>query len=72
MKVSSETLADDQREFVSVEIVCCLQLEPHVNGPFTPDLAHPISKLGQTAKQKGWPMDISVGMLGFDTLYMHL
>jgi len=36
-------------------------LEPHVNGPFTPDLAHPISKLGQTAKAKGWPMDISVG-----------
>jgi len=38
-----------------------VQLEPHVNGPFTPDLAHPISKLGQTAKAKGWPMDISVG-----------
>lgn len=40
------------------------KLEPHVNGPFTPDLAHPISKLGQTAKQKGWPMDISVGLIG--------
>jgi len=39
-----------------------VQLEPHVNGPFTPDLAHPISKLGQTAKSKGWPMDIAVGM----------
>jgi len=38
-----------------------VQLEPHVNGPFTPDLAHPVSKLGQTAKSKGWPMDISVG-----------
>jgi len=33
-----------------------------VNGPFTPDLAHPISKFGQTAKAKGWPVDISVGM----------
>lgn len=40
------------------------KLEPHVNGPFTPDLAHPISKLGQTAQQKGWPMDISVGLIG--------
>jgi len=32
-----------------------------VNGPFTPDLAHPISKLGSAAKEKGWPMDIRVG-----------
>lgn len=39
------------------------QLEPHVNGPFTPDLAHPISKLGSTAQAKGWPMDIRVGGL---------
>jgi len=33
-----------------------------VNGPFTPDLAHPVSKFGQTAKSKGWPMDIAAGM----------
>lgn len=39
-------------------------LEPHVNGPFTPDLAHPISKLGQTAKEKSWPIDIKVGLIG--------
>ncbi|PAA74493.1 hypothetical protein BOX15_Mlig018092g2, partial [Macrostomum lignano] len=40
------------------------KLEPHVNGPFTPDLAHPISKLGQAAKDNSWPMDISVGLIG--------
>ncbi|XP_047348690.1 probable aconitate hydratase, mitochondrial [Vespa velutina] len=39
-------------------------LEPHVNGPFTPDLAHPISKLGETAKQNGWPNEIKVGLIG--------
>ncbi|THD21814.1 Aconitate hydratase mitochondrial [Fasciola hepatica] len=39
-------------------------LEPHVNGPFTPDLAHPISKLGERAKQNNWPMTISVGLIG--------
>ncbi|XP_078034776.1 putative aconitate hydratase, mitochondrial [Augochlora pura] len=39
-------------------------LEPHVNGPFTPDLAHPISKLGSTAKQNGWPNEIKVGLIG--------
>ena len=39
-----------------------LQLEPHVNGPFTPDLAHPISQLGKNAKENGWPLDVKVGM----------
>ncbi|KAL1117112.1 hypothetical protein AAG570_004440 [Ranatra chinensis] len=39
-------------------------LEPHVNGPFTPDLAHPISKLGENAKKAGWPMKISVSLIG--------
>ena len=39
-------------------------LEPHVNGPFTPDLAHPISKLGDAAKKNGWPNEIKVGLIG--------
>ncbi|XP_034242657.1 probable aconitate hydratase, mitochondrial [Thrips palmi] len=39
-------------------------LEPHVNGPFTPDLAHPISKLGSNAKKAGWPDEIKVGLIG--------
>ena len=37
------------------------QLEPLVNGPFTPDLANPISQLGKNAKEKGWPTEIKVG-----------
>ncbi len=43
--------------------VLLLQLEPLVNGPFTPDLANPISQLGKNAQEKGWPMDIKVGQL---------
>jgi aconitate hydratase len=39
-------------------------LEPHINGPFTPDLAHPISKIGEAAKKNGWPLDIKVGLIG--------
>lgn len=39
-------------------------LEPHVNGPFTPDLANPISKLGENAKKNGWPIDVKVGLIG--------
>lgn len=39
-------------------------LEPHVNGPFTPDLASPINKLGENAKKNNWPMDVKVGLIG--------
>ena len=39
-------------------------LEPHVNGPFTPDLAHPISKLGENAKKNGYPLEVKVGLIG--------
>jgi len=39
-------------------------LEPHVNGPFTPDLASPISKLGAIAKERGWPLEVKVGLIG--------
>ncbi|KAF7272709.1 putative aconitate hydratase, mitochondrial [Rhynchophorus ferrugineus] len=39
-------------------------LEPHINGPFTPDLASPISKLGENAKKNGWPLEIKVGLIG--------
>jgi len=39
-------------------------LEPHVNGPFTPDLATPISALGDTAKSKGWPLEVKDGLIG--------
>uniref|UniRef100_A0A7I5E9A3 Aconitate hydratase, mitochondrial n=1 Tax=Haemonchus contortus TaxID=6289 RepID=A0A7I5E9A3_HAECO len=39
-------------------------LIPHVNGPFTPDLASPIDKLGENAKKNGWPLDIKVALIG--------
>ena len=39
-------------------------LEPYVNGPFTPDLAFPISKLAEAVKKNDWPDDISVGLIG--------
>lgn len=39
-------------------------LEPHINGPFTPDNAIPISKLKEVANEKGWPKDISVCLIG--------
>lgn len=40
------------------------ELEPHINGPFTPDLATPISKLAAEAKKNGWPEEVKVGLIG--------
>ncbi|MCL6404062.1 aconitate hydratase, partial [Pectobacterium carotovorum subsp. carotovorum] len=39
-------------------------LEPYVNGPFTPDLATPISKLKDVAIENKWPLDVKVGLIG--------
>lgn len=39
-------------------------LKPHINGPFTPDLATPIDQLAETAKKNDWPLDVKVGLIG--------
>jgi aconitate hydratase len=40
------------------------ELEPHLNGPFTPDLATPISKMKEVAAANGWPTKIEEGLIG--------
>ncbi len=40
------------------------ELEPHINGPFTPDLATPISKMKEVAAANGWPVNVEVGLIG--------
>ncbi|WP_346861114.1 aconitate hydratase [uncultured Draconibacterium sp.] len=40
------------------------ELEPHVNGPFTPDRATPISRMKEVAVENGWPLEVSVGLIG--------
>eukprot|EP00004_Rigifila_ramosa_P022195 TRINITY_DN601_c0_g1_i2.p1 TRINITY_DN601_c0_g1~~TRINITY_DN601_c0_g1_i2.p1 ORF type:complete len:715 (+),score=190.24 TRINITY_DN601_c0_g1_i2:99-2147(+) len=39
-------------------------LEPHINGPFTPDLAHPISVFAKKVKENKWPEQLSAGLIG--------
>lgn len=39
-------------------------LEPMINGPFTPDLATPLSKFGDFVKQNGWKDEISASLIG--------
>ncbi|KAK5094625.1 hypothetical protein LTS08_008481 [Lithohypha guttulata] len=39
-------------------------LEPHINGPFTPDLAHPLSRLSDAVAKNNWPAQLSSSMVG--------
>jgi aconitate hydratase len=39
-------------------------LEPHINGPFTPDLAWPLSQFAQAVKDNNWPSVLEVGLIG--------
>lgn len=40
------------------------ELEPHLNGPFSPDIATPISEMAQKAKENGWPTNVEFGLIG--------
>ncbi len=40
------------------------ELEPHINGPFTPDLAWPISEFAEAVKKNNWPEKMEVGLIG--------
>src|SRR5690606_17988379 len=39
-------------------------LEPHINGPYTPDLAWPISKFADAVKENQYPPELEVGLIG--------
>ncbi|XP_065348151.1 probable aconitate hydratase, mitochondrial [Cloeon dipterum] len=56
--------ADEGAKYDEVVEINLSTLEPHINGPFTPDLAHPISQIGKTAQEKGWPLEVKVGLIG--------
>uniref|UniRef100_A0A0M3HSI8 Aconitate hydratase, mitochondrial n=1 Tax=Ascaris lumbricoides TaxID=6252 RepID=A0A0M3HSI8_ASCLU len=56
--------ADAGSEYDKIIEIDLNTLAPHVNGPFTPDLASPIDKLGANAKANGWPLEVKVGLIG--------
>jgi len=64
-KYSSSLLSPDADcKYDQVVEIDLSTLEPHVNGPFTPDLATPISQLGGAAKDNGWPLEVKDGLIG--------
>ncbi|SFB20567.1 aconitate hydratase [Algoriphagus aquimarinus] len=59
-----EVYANPATYFDEVIEINLSELEPHVNGPFTPDLAWPISKFAAAVKENGWPAKLEVGLIG--------
>ena len=59
-----EVYANPEKYFDQVIEINLSELEPHVNGPFTPDLATPISKMKEAAVANNWPTKIEVGLIG--------
>jgi len=59
-----EVYANPKDYFDQVIEIDLSELEPHLNGPFTPDLATPISKMKEEAARNGWPTKIEVGLIG--------
>lgn len=60
----AEVYANPEKYFDEVIEINLSELEAHVNGPFTPDLATPISKLKDAVAVNGWPDKIEVGLIG--------
>jgi aconitate hydratase len=59
-----EVYANPEKYFDQVVEINLSELEPHLNGPFTPDLATPISKMKEEASKNGWPTRVEVGLIG--------
>ncbi len=56
--------ADEGAEYDQIVEIDLNTLEPHINGPFTPDLAWPLSKFADAVREKGYPEELKVGLIG--------
>jgi homoaconitase len=56
--------ADQGAKYDEVITIDLSSLEPHINGPFTPDLSTPLSKFKETVKEQEWPEALSAGLIG--------
>ena len=59
-----EVYANPEQYFDEVIEINLSELRPHLNGPFTPDLATPISEMSKKAKENDWPINVDWGLIG--------
>ena len=64
LRADDDVLLNPKDYFDEVINIDLSELEPHINGPFTPDKATPISKMKKIAKKEGWPTKVEVGLIG--------
>ncbi len=64
LTADAEVYENPEKYFDQLLEINLSELEPHLNGPFTPDRATPISKMAEEAKKNGWPTKVEVGLIG--------
>ncbi len=64
LAADKEVYADPAKYYDRVVEINLSELEPHINGPFSPDAAMPISKVAETVKAKGYPQQLQVALIG--------
>ena len=64
LRADPEVYANPDVYFDQIVEINLSELEPHLNGPFTPDRATPISQMAAAAETNGWPTKIEVSLIG--------
>jgi len=64
LRADDAVLENPEEYFDQVIEINLSELVPHLNGPFTPDRATPISEMAAAATENGWPTEIEVGLIG--------
>lgn len=64
LKADAEVENSPEKYYDRVIEINLSELEPYINGPFTPDAAHPISEFAKVVKEKGYPQAMEVGLIG--------
>ncbi len=64
LKADQEVYDNPEKYFDEIIEIDLNSLTPHINGPFTPDLATPVNEMKDKAKLEGWPTDIKWGLIG--------
>ncbi|MEM7187500.1 MAG: aconitate hydratase, partial [Bacteroidota bacterium] len=59
-----DVYANPEQYFDQIIDINLTELRPHLNGPFTPDLATPVGQLGEKARANDWPIKVDWGLIG--------
>lgn len=64
LRADQEVYAQPEKYYDQLIEINLSELEPHINGPYTPDLAWPLSKFADAVRENGYPQKLEVGLIG--------